>query len=98
MYRRLFRVIVFRNILYRLIFNNEYETIDKNLTDSNVGGRKNRKIRDNIFVLNEIINSVKRGSEDPVDVIVTDVEKCFDAIWAQECITHYSNMASQMTN
>ena len=29
---------------------------------------------------------VKRGSEEAVDVNVTDVEKCFDALWAQECI------------
>ena len=77
---------VFRNILDRLIFNDEYQTIEKNLTDSNVGGRKGRNIRDNIYVLNAIINSIKKGSEEACDVIVTDVEKCFDALWAQECI------------
>ena len=36
MYRGIFRATVFRNILDRLIFNDEYKTIDKNLTDSNV--------------------------------------------------------------
>ena len=82
MYRGIFRVTVFRNILDRLIFNDEYKTIDQNLTDSNVGGRKNKKK----FVLNAIINSVKKGNEDAIDVTVTDVEKCFDALWAQECI------------
>ena len=60
-YRGIFRVTVFRNILDRLIFNDEYETIEKNLTDSNIGGRRGRNIRDNIFVLNAIINSIKRG-------------------------------------
>ena len=60
MYRGIFRVTIFRNILDRLIFNDEYNTIEMNLTDSNVGGRKNRNIRDNIFVLNAIINSVKK--------------------------------------
>ena len=86
MYRGIFRVTLFRNILDRLIFNDEYETIDKNLTDSNVGGRRGRNIRDNIFVLNAVINAVKKGDDEPCDVIVTDVEKCFDALWAQECI------------
>ena len=38
-YRGIFRVSVFRNILDRLIFNDEYIKIDFNLTDSNVGGR-----------------------------------------------------------
>ena len=36
--------------------------------------------------INAIINSVKRGNEDAVDITVTDVEKCFDSLWAQDCI------------
>ena len=86
MYRGIFRVTIFRNILDRLIFNDEYETFEKNLTDSNVGGRRGRNIRDNIFVLKAIIKAVKKGEDEACDVIVTDVEKCFDALWAQECI------------
>ena len=86
MNRGIFRVTIFRNILDRLIFNDEYETIDNNLTDSNVGGRRGRNIQDNIFVVNAIINAVKKGDDEACDIIVTDVEKCFDALWAQECI------------
>jgi hypothetical protein len=69
-----------------LIYNDEYTNIDSKLTDSNVGARKNRNIRDNIFVLNAVSNSVVNGQEDPIDVQVFDVEKCFDALWLQECI------------
>ena len=58
-YRGIFRVSIFRAILDRLIYNDEYHNIDKNLTDSNVGARTNRNIRDNIFVLNAIWNSNK---------------------------------------
>ena len=96
-YRGIFRVSlsaqsVFRNILDKLIFNDEYETIDQNLTDSNVGGRKGRGIRDNLFVINAITNSVKNGSDEPCDVQVFDVEKCFDSLWVQECVnTLYEN-------
>ena len=32
------------------------------------------------------MNSVINGNEDPVDVQVFDIEKCFDALWTQECI------------
>ena len=60
MYRGIFRVTIFRNILYRLIFNDESETIDKNLTESNVGGRRGHNIWDNIFVVNAIINGQKQ--------------------------------------
>ena len=41
-YRGIFRVSIFRSILDRLIYNDEYVTIDSNLTDSNVGARKSR--------------------------------------------------------
>ena len=79
-------VTIFRSILDRLIYNDEYATIDSNLSDSNVGARKGRNTRDNIFVLNAVMNSIKKGKEDPVDIQVFDIEKCFDALWLQECI------------
>ena len=82
-YRGVFRVTVFRSILDRLIYNDCYSTIDGNLTDGNVGARKNRNIRDNLFVLNAVINSVINGKEDPIQVQVQDVEKCFDKLWLQ---------------
>ena len=85
-YRGIFRVSIFRSILDKLIYNDEYNTIDSNLTDSNVGARKGRNIRDNIFVLNAIINSVLKGKEDSIDVQLFDVEKCFDSLWVEECI------------
>ena len=86
-YRGIFRVPILRSILDRLIYNDEYEIIDENLSDSNVGARKNRNIRDNIFVLNAINNSVINGNEDPVDVQLFDAEKCFDALWVEEYCT-----------
>ena len=56
-YRGIFRVLVLRTILEKLIYNDEYQTIDDNLTDANVGARKQRNIRDNLFVVNAITNS-----------------------------------------
>ena len=85
-YRGIFRVTVFRSILDRLIYNDEYKNLDKNLTDSNVGARKSRNIRDNIFVVNAILNSVKRDSENAIDCQIYDIEKCFDSLWLDEVI------------
>ena len=39
-----------------------------------------------MFVVNAVINSVKRGSEEPLDLCTYDVDKCFDALWTHECI------------
>ena len=85
-YRGIFRVSIFRSILDRLIYNDEYQVIDSNLTDSNVGARKGRNIRDNVFVINAITNSVVKGKEEPIDVQIYDVATCFDSLWLQECI------------
>ena len=45
-----------------------------------------RGIRDNLFVINAITNSVKNGGEDACDIQVFDVEKCFDSLRVQECV------------
>ena len=68
----------------KLIYNDEYKKLDRNLTDSNVGARKLRNIRDNIFVLNAILNSIKKETENAIDCQV--YEKCFDSLWLHEVI------------
>ena len=85
-YRGIFRVVVFRGILERLIYHDEYQNIDENLSDANAGARKRRNIRDNLFVVNAVMNSIKRGNEEAVDICAYDAEKCFDSLWTYECI------------
>jgi hypothetical protein len=87
-YRGIYRVPILRTILDRLIYNDEYEGIDEQLSDSNVGARKDINIRVNIFALNAVTNSIVNGNAKSVDVQVFDVEKCFDALWMQECINN----------
>ena len=85
-YRGIFRVTIFRSILDRLIYNDEISNIDSNLTDSNVGCRKQRNIRDNIFVLNAIRNSISKENGEALDFQIYDIEKCFDKLWLHEVI------------
>ena len=84
-YRGIFRVTAIRSIIDKLIYNDEYETIDANLTDSNVGARRNRNIRDNIFVINAITNNIRKNNIKDTDIQIYDAEKCFDKLWAKEC-------------
>ena len=85
-YRGIFRVTVFRSILDRLIYNDEISNLDSNLTDCNVGARKQRNIRDNIFTMNAILNSIAKEKDKAIDVQIYDIEKCFDSLWLQEVI------------
>ena len=85
-YRGIFRVTALRSILDKLIYNDEYPTIDKNLTDSNVGARQKRNIRDNIFVVNSILNDVMKKKIEGIDIQIFDIAKCFDKLWAKECL------------
>ena len=82
-YRGVFQVTVLRSILDRLIYHDNYHIIDRNLTDGNVGARKQRNIRDNIFVLGAVINSVTNGGEAPIQIQLQDAVKCFDKLWLQ---------------
>ena len=85
-YRGVFRVSVLRSILDRLLYIDSYETIDSNLTDGNVGARKERSVRDNIFVISAITNSVLNGASRPIQVEVMDVIKCYDKLWLEASI------------
>ena len=70
----------------RLIYNDEYEDLEEALSDSNLGARKGRNVRDDILVLNAITNSIVNGKEESIDIQVFDIEKCFDKLWVEECI------------
>ena len=61
--RGLFNLVTIRSIIDKLIYFDEYEKIDANLTDCNVGARKRRNIRDNLFVVNGVINAVNQKDD-----------------------------------
>ena len=85
-YRGIFRISVLRSILERLVYEDSYQVVDSNLTDGNVGGRKNRSARDNIFVMGAVTNSVINGQSKPIQAQVMDIKTCFDKLWLKSCI------------
>ena len=62
--RGVFTVTCLRAIVDKLTYNDWYETIDGNMSDSNVGGRHNRSIRDNLFIVYGIINNAVNNNLD----------------------------------
>ena len=74
-YRGIFRITVLRSILDRLMYNESYDIIDGSLTDANVGARKERSCRDNLFVIGAVSNSVINGESRPIQVQSVDIKK-----------------------
>ena len=71
--RGIFLVSIFRTIMMKMIYNQKYSTIDNSMSDSNIGARKQKNIRNHIFVVNSIIHDVlKNKSQKPIDVMVLD--------------------------
>ena len=83
--RGIFSINIFRSLILKLIYNDEYDNIDKNMSDSNVGGRKKKNIRNHIFIVNGIINEAVRKNTN-IDLEILDFKQCFDSMWLEETI------------
>ena len=86
--RGIFRLSVIRNIMMRLLYNRKYPVIDENMSNCNIGGRKGRGCRDNIFLINGIIHEVLSSkNKNPVTFQVYDYTQMFDTISLEEAIS-----------
>ena len=86
--RGIFRVSVVRGILMRLIYNEKYHIIDSNMSDGQMGARKKKGCRNNIFIINGIIHDVMTSKNmKPVQLQICDYKQMFDAIKLQEALS-----------
>ena len=70
-----------------LIYESKYETIDKNMSDCQMGARKKKGCRYNIFILNGIIHEVLKSKKNkPITIGVYDYSQMFDSITLKEAI------------
>ena len=86
-FRGVNRVNVIGSIYMRMIYNLKYEEIDKNISESQMGGRKFKGCRNNIFIINGIIHDIKnnKNAKDAIFQIVDYKEK-FDTIQIQQAL------------
>ena len=53
------------------------------MSDSNIGGRRGKNVRDNLFVAYNVINSaLNRGEE--LSVSSYDISQAFDSLWFRD--------------
>ena len=80
-HRGLFLVSLFKTIIMKLIYLRNYKTIDSNMSESNVGGRKGRNGRDHIFVVNGVIqDALSSKTAKPIDLFICDYRTMFDGL------------------
>ena len=84
--RGIFVVNLFRSILMKMVYNDKYTIVDGNMSDSNVGARKDKNIRNHIFVLNAVINESINKKSHGIDLQILDYKQCFDSLWMDECM------------
>ena len=85
--RGIFLVTIFRSILMRLIYLDKYEVLDQSMSDSQVGARKGKSVRNHIWILNGVICDVLSSKKiPPIDLQIFDYKQCFDSLWLQECM------------
>ena len=71
----------------KLIYQDISEIIDNSMSDSQIGSRKRKNIRNHIWVLNSIINeSLTSKKKHPIDIQIYDYKQCFDGLWLEECL------------
>ena len=80
-HRGIFLVSLFKTVIMKLIYMRNYETVDYNMSESNVGGRKGRNCRDHIFVVNGAIqDALSSKSAKPLDLFICDYKTMFDGL------------------
>jgi hypothetical protein len=77
-------VTKFRAIIDKLLYNDKYAEIDRNMSDCNVGGRRHRSIRDNLFVIYAVINDALGYQKIDIDIQFYDLSQAFDSMWFEE--------------
>ena len=91
--RGVFLISVFRSILMKLVLKDEYETLDSHMTDSNIGGRKERRIQDHIFIVNGILfDNTRSKNNRPLSICIYDCRQCFDSMWQDKVNKDHQRM------
>jgi hypothetical protein len=73
--------------MMKMIYRDKYGVIDQTMSDSNIGARKNKNIRNHICGVNSIIHDVvSKKSKEPIDIMVLDYKQMFDSECLFECM------------
>ena len=72
----------------KLIYNSKYNVIEQNMSESNIGSRKNKISIDHILVINSIVHEQPKSIHNtPLQIQICDFQQMFDGMNLQESIS-----------
>ena len=81
------RVSVVRSIFMKILYNMKYQIVDDNMSDGQMGGRKKKGCRNNIFIINSVIFDVQKSkTAKPVCLQIYDYKQMFDSLSLEQSI------------
>ena len=83
--RGIFRVSVLRSIFMRLMYDMKYPIINQNICDCQMGGRKKKSSKNNIFLVNSLIHEAIK-SKKPICLQIGDYKQMFDGMNLKEAL------------
>ena len=98
--RGIFLIPKLKAIFIKLIYNSIIDTLELNLSTSNIGARRNKAPRDHLFVLYSVINEMLRSKHACIDLVFRDIKECFDSLWTKKTLLdlHKNGIDSNLLN
>ena len=98
--RGIFLVPKLRGIFLKLIYNSLINTIEENLSLSNIGARKEKSPRDHLFVLHSVMDETLKGKESCLDLVFYDLAQAYDSLWLDHTLLdlYENNVNSNLLN
>ena len=84
--RGIFILPLVKKLFDKLIYQDKYPSIDEKMSDSNIGARRGKNIKNHLFIIYGIINSVIQEGNICIDIQIYDIVKAFDRLWLEECM------------
>ena len=95
--RGIFILSILRKIIDRVLYHHFYPSLDSGMSSSNIGARKNRNVRNHLFVIYGIIANVINEKKECIDIMIYDLVQAFDSLWIQDCMNDlYDILPSDM--
>ena len=95
--RGIFKLPILRNLLDRLVYLDEQDTISKSMGPYQVGNQVGRNIRDHTLVVHAVVHEAQETNEE-IDIQFTDIKQCFDSVWLDEATNDLYNSGVKSRN